>query len=85
MQEVMLSHDNKLTKYLVNHEHKLILRTTDTAKDDNCDVLLHNTNYPELKLIINARVTTIDTLHVQVDMDLELRLSEEYVSIRNVS
>ena len=67
----------------MNHEHKLILRITDTAKDDNCDVLLHHTNYPELKLIINAGVTTIDTLHVQVDMDLELRQSEEYVMYRS--
>ena len=82
MQEIVLSHDNKLTEYLVNHEHKLILRITDTAKDDNCDVLLHHTNYPELKLIINAGVTTIDMLHVQVDMDLELRQSEEYLMYR---
>ena len=83
MQEIVLSHDNKLTEYLVNHEHKLILRITGTAKDDNCDVLLHHTNYPELKLIIDGGVTNLDTLHVQVDMDLELRQSEEYVIYRS--
>ena len=31
MQTVQLVHDNKITEYLVNHEHKLILRITDTA------------------------------------------------------
>ena len=45
-------------------------------------VLLHHTNYPELKLIINAGVPTIDMLHVQIDMDLELRQSEEYLMYR---
>ena len=83
MQEIVLSHDNKLTEYLVNHEHKMILRITETAKDDNCDVLLHHTNYPELKLIIDGGTPNLDTLHVQVDMDLELRQSEEYVIYRS--
>ena len=82
MQTVQLIHDNKLTEYLVNHNHKLILQITDTARDDNCDVLIHHTNYPELKLIINAGVPAIDMLHTQIDMDLELRLSEEYLMYR---
>ena len=45
-------------------------------------VLLHHTNYPELKLIINAGVTAIDMLYVQIDMDLELQQSEEYLMYR---
>ena len=76
MQDIQLIHDNKLTKYLVNHDHKLILRIIDTAKDDNCDVQIHHTNYPELKVIINEDAPAID------DMDLELRLSEEYLMYR---
>ena len=79
---VQLIHLDRITEYLVNHEHKLILRITDTARDDVCDVLIHHTNYPELKLIMNAGVTTIDMLHVQIDMDLELRQSEEYLMYR---
>ena len=31
---------------------------------------------------MNAGVTTIDMLHVQIDMDLELRQSEEYLMYR---
>ena len=60
----------------MNPDHKLILRIIDTAKDDNCDVQIHHTNYPELKVIINEDAPAID------DMDLELRLSEEYLMYR---
>ena len=31
MQAIQLIHDNKLTEYLVNHDHKLILRILETA------------------------------------------------------
>ena len=51
MQPTQLIHDNILTEYLVNHDHKLLLRITDTAWDDNCDVKIHHTNYPELKIL----------------------------------
>ena len=50
MQPTQIIHNNKLTKYLVNHDHKLIIRTTNTARDDNCGVQIHHTNYPELKI-----------------------------------
>ena len=76
MQAIQLIHDNKLTEYLVNQDHNLILRIIDTAKDDNCDVQIHHTNYPELKVIINEDAPAID------DMDLELGLSEEYLMYR---
>ena len=39
MQPTQLIHDNKITEYLVNHDPKLIIRITDTARDDNCDIL----------------------------------------------
>ena len=55
MQPTQLIHDNKLSEYLVNHDHKLIIRITNTARDDNCDVQIHHTNYPELKIIIIFR------------------------------
>ena len=82
MQTIQLIHDNKLTEYLVNYDHKLILRIIDTAKDDNCDVQIHHTNYPELKVIIGEDAPAIDILQMQIDMDLELRLSEEYLMYR---
>ena len=77
MQAIQLIHDNKLTEYLVNHDHKLILRILDTAKDDDCDMQIHHTNYPKLKVIIGEDAPAIDILQTQIDMDLELRLSED--------
>ena len=38
MQSAMLYHDDHPTKYLVNHDHKLIIRTTDIVRDEDCDV-----------------------------------------------
>ena len=72
MQTIQLIHDNKLTEYLVNHDHKLILRITDTARNDNCDMQIHHANYPELKVIINLDAPAIDIMQTQIDMDLEL-------------
>ena len=82
MHEVMLTHASKISTYLVNHEHKMILRPTETSRDENCDVLIHHTNYPEIKFIMDGGAPSLDTLHVQVDMDLELRQSEEYMLYR---
>ena len=79
MQNTQLIHDNILTEYLVNHDHKLILWITNTARDDNCDVQIHHTNYPELKIIIDSEAPAIDTVQTQINMDLELRISEEYL------
>ena len=82
MQPTQLIHDNILTEYLVNHDHKLILRITDTARDDNCDVQIHHTNYPELKIIIDSEAPAIGTVQTQINMDLELRMSEEYLMFK---
>ena len=82
MQTMIITHDNKPTEYLINHDHKLIIRTLDTAKDANCDVQFHHTNYPELKIIIGEEIPAIDILQTQIDMDLELRISEEYLMYR---
>ena len=43
---------------------------------------IHHTNYPELKVIISEDAPAIDILQTQIDMDLELRLSEEYLMYR---
>ena len=42
----------------------------------------NHTNYPELKVIISEDAPAIDILQTQIDMDLELRLSEEYLMYR---
>ena len=31
-------HENRPIEYLVNHDHKLIIRTTETVRDEDCDV-----------------------------------------------
>ena len=79
MQPTQLIHNNILSEYLVNHDHKLIIRITDTARDDNCDVQIHHTNYPELKIIIGSEAPAIGTVQKQINMDLELWMSEEYL------
>ena len=78
MQPTQLIHDNKLTEYLVNHDPKLIIRITDTARDDNCDVQIHHTNYPELKIFIDSEAPPIGTVQTQLNMELEPRMNEEY-------
>ena len=78
MQTTQIIPDNILTEYLVNQDHKLILRITDTARDDECD----HTNYPELKIIIDSEAPAIGTVQTQINMDLELRISEEYLMYR---
>ena len=78
MQPTQLIHNNILSEYLVNHDHKLIIRITDTARDDNCDVQIHHTNYPELKIIIDSEAPTIGTVQTQINMELEPRMNEEY-------
>ena len=30
--------ENRPTEYLVNYDHKLIIRTTETVRDEDCDV-----------------------------------------------
>ena len=53
MQTTKVNHGNKLTEYLVNHDHKLIIRTTKAVRDDNCGVQIYHTNYPELKALLD--------------------------------
>ena len=79
MQPTQLIHNNILTEYLVNHDHKLIIRITDTTRDDNCDPQIHHTNYPELKVIIDSEAPAIGSVQTQINMDLELQMSEEYL------
>ena len=62
----------------MNHDPKLIIRITNTARDDNCDVQIHHNNYPELKIIIDSEAPTIDTVQTQINMELEPRRIEEY-------
>ena len=82
MQTTQIIHNNILTKYLVNQDHKLILRITDTVRDDKCDVQIHHTNYPELQIIIDSEAPAIGTVQTQINMDLELLISEGYLMYR---
>ena len=43
---------------------------------------IHHTNYPALKIIIDSKAPAIGTVQTQINMDLELRISEEYLMYR---
>ena len=78
MQPTRLIHGNKLTEYLANHDPKLIIRITNTARDDNRDVQIYHNYYPELTIIIDSEAPTICTVQTQINMELEPRMNEEY-------
>ena len=82
MQLTMLIHENRPTDYLVNQDHKLIIRTTGTVKDKDRDIQVYNTNYLEIKVIMDSEGPNIKTVKTKINMDLELRMSEENLMYR---
>ena len=78
MQPTRLIHGNKLTGYLANHDPKLIIRITNTARDDNRDIQIYHNYYPELKIIINSEAPTICTVQTQIYTKLEPPMNEKY-------
>ena len=60
----------------------MINRTTGTAEDEGCDVQLYNTNYPEIKVIMDSEAPNIETVKTQITMDFELGMSDESLMYR---
>ena len=62
-----INHENPLTEYLVNHDHKLIIRTTKSVRDEDCDVQVYHNNYPELKIILDSEAPNLNTVCTDTD------------------
>ena len=72
------------TIYLVNQEHKVILRKISQQKLDDCQITATITDYPEIMLVEGEQDKLAElpemTAHPEIlDLDLELRISEEYL------
>ena len=65
MQSTMLYHDDRSTEYLINHDHKLIIWTTGTVREKDCDVQVYHTNHPEIKVIIDSEAPDLATVKTQ--------------------
>jgi hypothetical protein len=81
---VQLTHKGKSENYLINEEHKIILRKLDKRRSEECDLTYFTTDYPELMLVQDspengARLLEMSTHADSLDLDLELRLSEEFL------
>jgi hypothetical protein len=82
-----LVHDGQPTEYLVNDQHKLLIRTTNKEENKECGITMYSTNYPRLKLIkiTENQPDILDNLSLHpegVDLDLEIRMSEEFINYR---
>ena len=73
-----------LNNYYVNREHRIILRKINQKTLEECQVTATTTDYPEIMLIEGnqdklSEITDM-TMHPEsFDLDLELRISEEYL------
>jgi len=79
--QVQLTHKGKSENYLVNEEHKIILRKLDKQRSEECDF---TTDYPELMIVQNSQENSVKLLEMSthadsLNLDLELRLSEEFL------
>lgn len=84
VKEIRLNHKGKSELYLINEEHKIILRQLDKQRNEECDLTYFTTDYPELMIIPETQnmINKLQglTMHPEsINLDLELRLSEEYL------
>jgi len=82
--QVQLTHKGKSENYLVNEEHKIILRKLDKQRSEECDLTYFTTDYPELMIVQNSQENSVKLLEMSthadsLNLDLELRLSEEFL------
>ena len=45
-------------------------------------VQVYNNNYPEIKVILDSNAPNLTTVQTQINLDLELGMSEEYLMYR---
>ena len=82
--QVQLTHKGKSENYLVNEEHKIILRKLDKQRSEECDLTYFTTDYPELMKVLNSQENSVKLLEMSthadcLNLDLELRLSKEFL------
>ena len=82
--QVQLTHKGKSENYLVNEEHKIIFRKLDKQRSEECDLTYFTTDYPELMIVQHSQENSVKLLKMSthadsLNLDLELRLSEEFL------
>ena len=85
--QVQLIHKGKSEIYLINEEHKIILRKLDKQRSEECDLTYFTTDYPELLIVQNSQENSVKLLEMSthadsLNLDLELRLSEEFLHLQ---
>ena len=85
--QVQLTHKGKSEIYLINEEHKIILRKIDKQRSEECDLTYFTTDYPELMIVQNSQENSIKLLEMSthadsLNLDLELRLSKEFLHLQ---
>ncbi len=67
-----------------SYTHKIILRKLDKQRSEECDLTYFTTDYPELMIVQDSLENSVKLLEMSthadsLDLDLELRLSEEFL------
>ena len=58
--QVQLTHKGKSENYLINEEHKIILRKLDKQRSEECDLTYFTTDYPELMIVQDSLENSVD-------------------------
>ena len=82
--QVQLTHKGKREPYLINEEHKIILRKIDKQLSEECDLIYFTTDYPELMIVPDSQENIVKLLEMSthadsINVDLELWISEEFL------
>ena len=82
--QVQLTHKGKSEPYLINEEHKIILRKIDKQRSEECDLTYFTTDYPELMIVPDSQENVVKLMEMSahadsINVDLELRISEEFL------
>ena len=83
-EKVVLPHDGTNTFYWVNKEHKMIIRKAGETTIQGCPGLktIWESEYSDLYFLINPAIKLEQITADAVNLDLELRISEEYILFR---
>ena len=60
--QVQLTHKGKAENYLINEEHKIILRKLDKQRSEECDLTYFTTDYPDLMIVQNSQENSVKSL-----------------------
>ena len=62
--QVQLTHKGKSENYLVNEDHKIILRKLDKQRSKECDLTYFMTDLPELMIVQNSQENSVKLLEM---------------------